>query len=92
MNNNDKKLKQINKKSKTSKQNIKKSKNIFLKWLPMIVLSTALMIIIIDTTVLNVSIRNIVNDLNTNINISLIFRMISKFSVIPENQSSFVIL
>lgn len=67
MNNNDKKLKQINKKSKTSKQNIKKSKNIFLKWLPMIVLSTALMIIIIDTTVLNVSIRNIVNDLNTNI-------------------------
>ncbi|MEO8784771.1 MAG: DHA2 family efflux MFS transporter permease subunit [Candidatus Saccharimonadales bacterium] len=39
----------------------------FAKWLPMIVLSVALMIIIIDTTVLNVSIRNIVNDIGTNI-------------------------
>jgi EmrB/QacA subfamily drug resistance transporter len=67
MNNNDKKLKQINKKSKTSKQNIKKSKNIFLKWLPMIVLSAALMIIVIDTTVLNVSLKNIVIDINTDI-------------------------
>ena len=39
----------------------------FLKWLPMIVLSIALMIIVIDTTVLNVSLKNIVQDLNTNI-------------------------
>ena len=39
----------------------------FLKWLPMIILSAALMIIIIDTTVLNVSIRNIVTDIGTNI-------------------------
>ena len=38
-----------------------------MKWLPMIVLSVALMIIIIDTTVLNVSLRNIVHDVNTNI-------------------------
>lgn len=38
-----------------------------LKWLPMAVLSVALMIIVIDTTVLNVSLRNIVQDLNTNI-------------------------
>lgn len=37
------------------------------KWLPMIVLSLALMIIIIDTTVLNVSLKTIVNDLGTNI-------------------------
>jgi EmrB/QacA subfamily drug resistance transporter len=37
------------------------------KWLPLIVLSSALMIIIIDTTVLNVSIRNILEDLNTNV-------------------------
>lgn len=39
----------------------------FIKWLPLIVLSAALMIIIIDTTVLNVSIRNIINDLDTNV-------------------------
>lgn len=39
----------------------------FLKWLPMIVLSVALMIIVIDTTVLNVSLKNIVQDLGTNI-------------------------
>src|SRR5579885_2171189 len=37
------------------------------KWLPMIVLSLALMIIVIDTTILNVSLRNIVNDLHTNL-------------------------
>ncbi|MBP6880680.1 MFS transporter [Candidatus Saccharibacteria bacterium] len=37
------------------------------KWVPLIVLSGALMIIIIDTTVLNVSIRNILDDLNTNV-------------------------
>ncbi|MFO0971434.1 MAG: DHA2 family efflux MFS transporter permease subunit [Candidatus Saccharimonadales bacterium] len=39
----------------------------FAKWLPLIVLSVAMMIIIIDTTVLNVSIRNILNDLNTTV-------------------------
>lgn len=37
------------------------------KWLPLIVLSAALMIIIIDTTVLNVSIRNMLADLNTSV-------------------------
>ena len=37
------------------------------KWLPLIVLSSALMIIIIDTTVLNVSIRNILVDLKTTV-------------------------
>jgi EmrB/QacA subfamily drug resistance transporter len=37
------------------------------KWLPLIVLSAALMIIIIDTTVLNVSIKNILTDLNTSV-------------------------
>lgn len=38
-----------------------------MKWLPLIVLSSALMIIIIDTTVLNVSIRNMLHDLNTTV-------------------------
>lgn len=37
------------------------------KWIPLAVLSMAMMIIIIDTTVLNVSLRVIVNDLNTNL-------------------------
>ena len=37
------------------------------KWLPLVVLSLAVMIIIIDTTVLNVSLRTIVNDLGTNL-------------------------
>lgn len=37
------------------------------KWLPMVVLSLALMIIIIDTTILNVSLRPIVNELHTNL-------------------------
>jgi EmrB/QacA subfamily drug resistance transporter len=37
------------------------------KWLPMIVLSTAVMIIIIDTTILNVSLKPIANDLHTNL-------------------------
>ncbi len=37
------------------------------KWIPLTVLSMAMMIIIIDTTVLNVSLRVIVNDLNTNL-------------------------
>ena len=38
-----------------------------MKWLPLIVLSTAVMIIIIDTTVLNVSIKNILSDLHTTV-------------------------
>ncbi len=38
-----------------------------MKWLPLIVLSSAVMIIIIDTTVLNVSIRNILDDLDTTV-------------------------
>jgi EmrB/QacA subfamily drug resistance transporter len=37
------------------------------KWLPLAILSLAMMIIIIDTTVLNVSLRVIVNDLHTNL-------------------------
>lgn len=39
----------------------------FRKWLPLIVLSLAMMIIIIDTTVLNVSLRTIVDELNTDL-------------------------
>lgn len=37
------------------------------KWLPLIVLASAMMIIIIDTTVLNVSIHNILIDLKTTV-------------------------
>src|SRR5271170_5951533 len=37
------------------------------KWIPLIVLSLALMIIILDTTILNVSLRTIITDLHTNI-------------------------
>jgi EmrB/QacA subfamily drug resistance transporter len=37
------------------------------KWLPMLVLSLALMIIVLDTTILNVSLKTIVNDLHTDI-------------------------
>jgi len=39
----------------------------FRKWAPLIVLSLALMIIIIDTTILNVSLRTIITDLHTDI-------------------------
>lgn len=39
----------------------------FLKWTPLIILSLALMIIVIDTTVLNVSIRAMLFDLNTTV-------------------------
>lgn len=39
----------------------------FRKWLPLVVLALALAIIIIDTTILNVSLRTIINDLHTNI-------------------------
>lgn len=37
------------------------------KWIPMAVLSLALLIIIVDTTVLNVSLKNISTDLKTNL-------------------------
>jgi EmrB/QacA subfamily drug resistance transporter len=37
------------------------------KWFPLIVLSSALTIIILDTTILNVSLKNIVQDLHTDI-------------------------
>lgn len=53
--------------NKALSTNTKKTKHGLLKWLPMAVLSLALMIIIIDTTVLNVSLKTIVNDLNTDI-------------------------
>lgn len=39
----------------------------FAKWIPMVVLSLAMMIIIIDTTVLNVSLKTIVDELDTNL-------------------------
>jgi len=37
------------------------------KWIPLIILSLALMIIVLDTTILNVSLRTIIQDLHTNI-------------------------
>src|SRR6202050_4188260 len=37
------------------------------KWMPLVVLSFALTIIILDTTILSVSLRTIINDLHTNI-------------------------
>ena len=37
------------------------------KWAPMIVLSLALMIVVLDTTILNVSLKSIVTDLNTDV-------------------------
>ncbi len=37
------------------------------KWIPLSVLSLALLIIILDTTILNVSLRTIIDDLHTNI-------------------------
>jgi EmrB/QacA subfamily drug resistance transporter len=48
------------------KSKIKESTG-FRKWIPLIVLSSALMIIIIDTTVLNVSISNMLTDLHTTV-------------------------
>lgn len=39
----------------------------FKKWAPLVVLALALAIIIIDTTILNVSLRTIIGDLNTDI-------------------------
>jgi MFS family permease len=38
-----------------------------MKWLPLLVISLALTIIILDTTILNVTLRTIIVDLNTNI-------------------------
>src|SRR3954462_13623912 len=37
------------------------------KWAPLIVLSLALLIIVLDTTILNVSLRTIITDLHTTI-------------------------
>ncbi len=48
-------------------ENAAEYKSGFRKWLPMVILSLALMIIIIDTTVLNVSLKTIVNDLGTDL-------------------------
>lgn len=45
----------------------KQQKTGFRKWLPLAVLSLGLIIIILDTTILNVSLRTIINDLHTNI-------------------------
>jgi EmrB/QacA subfamily drug resistance transporter len=39
----------------------------FKKWLPLAILSLALVIIILDTTILNVSLRTIINDLHTDL-------------------------
>jgi EmrB/QacA subfamily drug resistance transporter len=39
----------------------------FKKWLPLVILSLGLTIIILDTTILNVSLRTIINDLHTDI-------------------------
>ncbi len=44
-----------------------KNKHKFSKWAPLMVLSSAMMIIIIDTTVLNVSISSMIHDLKTNV-------------------------
>lgn len=48
------------------KRKIQEKKGLW-KWLPLIILSFALTIIILDTTILNVSLRTIINDLHTNI-------------------------
>ena len=39
----------------------------FRKWLPLAVLALTLFIIVLDTTIINVSIRNIIGDLHTNL-------------------------
>src|SRR5258708_21298520 len=39
----------------------------FKKWLPLVILSLGFTIIILDTTILNVSLRTIINDLHTDI-------------------------
>lgn len=48
-------------------ENAAEYKKGFAKWLPIIILSLALMIIVIDTTVLNVSLKTIIDDLDTNL-------------------------
>ncbi|HVZ67661.1 MAG TPA: MFS transporter [Patescibacteria group bacterium] len=48
-------------------ENKQPQKTGFLKWLPLVILSLALTIIILDTTILNVSLRAIINDLHTDI-------------------------
>ena len=48
-------------------EEIKPQKHGLRKWLPLVVLSFALTIIILDTTILNVSLRTIIHDLHTNI-------------------------
>lgn len=58
--------------TKTEKTNIDQSKNDnqatgFMKWVPLLVMSLALTIIILDMTILNVTLRTIVNDLHTTI-------------------------
>src|ERR1700722_9749264 len=44
-----------------------KPENGLLKWVPLLVISLALTIIILDTTILNVTLRTIIVDLHTNI-------------------------
>ncbi len=67
------KVKQVLKPSKKSTEigelpeNAAEYRHGLAKWIPMVVLSLALMIIIIDTTVLNVSLKTIVNDLGTDL-------------------------
>jgi EmrB/QacA subfamily drug resistance transporter len=39
----------------------------FMKWLPLVILSLALTIIILDTTILNVAFKTIIHDLNANV-------------------------
>ncbi len=46
---------------------VEKKESFFKKWGPVFVLSLALAIILIDTTLLNVSLKNIIKDLNTDI-------------------------
>ncbi|CAN5193164.1 MFS transporter [soil metagenome] len=49
------------------KTTIQSEKKGFKKWLPLIILSLGFTIIILDTTILNVSLRTIINDLHTDI-------------------------
>lgn len=48
-------------------QNFKSLHTTLRKWLPLFVMSLALAIMILDTTILNVTLRNIVHDLNTDL-------------------------
>ena len=62
-----KKQQNISQTDKSSKVKKATKQSWFKKWIPLVVLSTALMIIIIDTTVLNVSLKTIIEDLGTDI-------------------------